>query len=93
MVADPLVGLRSVINILIVVVLPAPFGPKNPNISPFLTEKDTLSTAIKLLYFFVRLLVLIISKVFPPINNKDFLSINYHINIFIKYILELNINN
>ena len=30
---------------LIVVVLPAPFGPRNPNTSPGATEKETPRTA------------------------------------------------
>ena len=32
-------------KIRIVVVLPAPFGPKNPRISPDSTEKDTSAIA------------------------------------------------
>jgi hypothetical protein len=32
--------------IFIVVDFPAPFGPRKPKTSPFLTEKDTLSRAI-----------------------------------------------
>lgn len=31
---------------MIVVLLPAPLGPRNPNISPLLTEKDIPSTAL-----------------------------------------------
>jgi hypothetical protein len=45
-VAVPEVGLRRVFNILIVVVLPAPFGPRNPKISPSLTSKSIASTAL-----------------------------------------------
>src|SRR6185503_11677006 len=36
----------------IVVVLPAPFGPRNPRISPLLTEKLIPSTAARLPYTF-----------------------------------------
>src|SRR5437667_3408322 len=42
----PLVGVSSVVNILIVVVLPAPFGPRNAKISPAFTAKDTSRTAV-----------------------------------------------
>ena len=44
-VADPAVGSASVHSILIVVDLPAPFGPRKPNISPGATSKETPSTA------------------------------------------------
>ena len=44
----PAVGLKSVVSILIVVVLPAPFGPKKAKISPFGTLKETSLTAVKL---------------------------------------------
>ena len=40
----PLVGRSSVISILIVVVLPAPFGPSRPNSSPWPTSNDTPRT-------------------------------------------------
>ena len=43
--AVPLVGSSSVISILIVVVLPAPFGPSSPNSSPGCTSKLTPRTA------------------------------------------------
>ena len=36
---SPDVGLRRVVSILSVVVLPAPFGPSNPNIDPRRTGK------------------------------------------------------
>src|SRR6187401_2148118 len=45
--AAPAVGRSSVQRIEIVVVLPAPFGPRNPNSSPGSTENDTPSTAVK----------------------------------------------
>src|SRR5215218_5290505 len=43
--AVPEVGISSVISILIVVVLPAPFGPSRPNSSPFSISKLTPRTA------------------------------------------------
>ena len=45
---------RNPERIRIVVVLPAPFGPKNPVTFPLLTENETSSRAFTLLYFFVR---------------------------------------
>jgi hypothetical protein len=41
---------------LMVVVLPAPLGPRNPNTSPSFTEKEMSSTAVRDLNFLVRLL-------------------------------------
>ena len=43
--AVPEVGMRSVVSILVVVVLPAPFGPRSPNNSPSWISKETSSTA------------------------------------------------
>src|SRR3954453_18991784 len=43
----PLSGFSSVVSILMVVVLPAPLGPRNAKISPRSTLKLTLSTAVK----------------------------------------------
>src|SRR5262245_56036474 len=37
-----------------VVVLPAPLGPRKPRISPFCTEKETPSTAVVRPYLLVR---------------------------------------
>ena len=37
--ARPLVILVIPVSILMVVVLPAPFGPRNPNVSPIFTAK------------------------------------------------------
>src|SRR5271166_2159047 len=45
-VARPDVGRSSPVRILIVVVLPAPLGPKNPKISPGATAKEMPSTAV-----------------------------------------------
>src|SRR5512145_3170579 len=44
-----------------VVVLPAPLGPRKPTISPRLTSNERLSTAVFLPYCLVRLATLIIS--------------------------------
>src|SRR4030042_1477420 len=52
--ALPDVGKRSPHNILMVVVLPAPFAPRKPNISPLLTLKDTFLTAVNSPKFRVR---------------------------------------
>ena len=43
--ATPELGLISVDSIEIVVVLPAPFGPRNPKISADATSNETASTA------------------------------------------------
>ena len=44
--ADPAVGAASVHSILIVVVLPAPLGPRKPKISPGSTSNEISSTAV-----------------------------------------------
>jgi hypothetical protein len=51
------VGLRRVVRIIIVVLLPAPFGPRNPNISPDLTAKEISLTAFTVPKVFERVLV------------------------------------
>src|SRR5271167_35656 len=45
-IARPDVGRSNPVRILIVVVLPAPLGPKKPNISPGATAKLMPSTAV-----------------------------------------------
>lgn len=51
-----------------VVVLPAPLGPRSPTISPSAIEKDMFSTAVKLPNFLVKFctisMSLFISKIF-----------------------------
>jgi hypothetical protein len=42
----PDVFLRSVVRIFMVVLLPAPFGPKKPKNSPSCTLNEILSTAL-----------------------------------------------
>ena len=46
-VAEPDVGFRIVQSMLMVVVLPAPFGPRSPKISPDSTAMSNLSTAVR----------------------------------------------
>src|ERR1700719_3268102 len=53
--AVPAVGARNPVIIFIVVDLPAPFGPRNPNTSPAGTLNDTLSTATTGPNFLTRL--------------------------------------
>src|SRR5580698_2334413 len=43
----PLVGDSSVVSMRMVVVLPAPFGPRKAKISPDATSKEMSSTALK----------------------------------------------
>src|SRR5574341_510055 len=43
----PAEGMRSPVSIRIVVDFPAPFGPRKPKISPFLTSRLMRSTAVK----------------------------------------------
>src|SRR5580698_9593839 len=43
----PLVGDSSVVSMRMVVVLPAPFGPRKAKISPAATSKEMSSTALK----------------------------------------------
>ena len=45
---------KTPVIILIVVVFPAPFGPKRPTISPCFIENEILSTAIRSPNFFVK---------------------------------------
>src|SRR5947209_1987817 len=58
--AVPLVGGKKQVKTRIVVVFPAPFGPKKPTICPFSTSKEMLSTATLRAYRLVRPSTLII---------------------------------
>ena len=49
-------------RILIVVLFPAPLGPRNPTISPFPTSKDILLIAVNPAYFLVRFSTLITAR-------------------------------
>src|SRR3569833_508900 len=60
MLALPEDGVTNPASMRIVVVFPAPFGPRNPSTSPGLTVKVTSSTAVSDSYRFVRCSVLII---------------------------------
>jgi hypothetical protein len=53
-VAEPLVGVDSVVRILMVVDLPAPLGPSRPNTVPGGTEKLSPSRAVTSPYFLTR---------------------------------------
>ena len=53
-VAVPAVGSSSVASIFMIVVFPAPLGPKRPKISPFSMLMLRSSTAVIFPYFFVR---------------------------------------
>src|SRR5215471_12518650 len=52
--ALPSEGGRKQVRMRIVVVFPAPFGPRKPTIWPFSTSKEMLSTATVRAYRFVR---------------------------------------
>src|SRR5687768_15471705 len=58
--ALPDVGGRNPVRIFIVVLLPAPLGPRKPTISPFSTSNEMSFTAVKEPYFLVRYWTLII---------------------------------
>lgn len=72
--ACPDVGFSKVVRIIIVVLLPAPLGPKNPKISPSSTEKETSFTAITLPNDFVRDSVLMEYNILIAIVNYKLLS-------------------
>src|SRR5215472_12188318 len=59
-VAVPEVGQRKQVSMRMVVVFPAPFGPRKPTISPLVTEKEIRSTARLRAYFLVKSLTVII---------------------------------
>src|SRR2546426_12735014 len=58
--AVPDVGGKKHVSMRIVVVLPAPFGPRKPTIWPFSTSNEMVSTAVVRAYLFVSSLTLII---------------------------------
>src|SRR5271157_6234325 len=74
--AVPEVGGRKHVRTRIVVVLPAPFGPRKPTICPFSTSKEMLSTATVRAYRFVRPSTLIIwlvpGKQCNPLKNETY---------------------
>src|SRR5947208_16718704 len=68
----PLVGVNSVVSILIVVVFPAPLGPRNAKISPAFTSSEMSSTADTSPYFFTRLVMRIMCGRMLQIRAADF---------------------
>ncbi len=58
-------GARMPQSMRIVVLLPAPLGPKKPNISPFPTSKLIESTAVKSPNFLVRFLTHTLCSIIP----------------------------
>src|SRR5262249_33032180 len=71
--AAPDVGGRKHVRMRMVVVFPAPFGPRKPTICPFCTSKETSSTAMLRAYRFDRLSTLIIVRLFS-FRGADSLS-------------------
>src|SRR3954452_5434717 len=63
MVTWPDVGLMRPTSIRIVVVLPAPFGPRKPKISPRCSSNETLSTIVLSPMTFVRLVAVSVGLV------------------------------
>src|SRR5580700_5102406 len=70
-VTEPAVGGRKHVRTRIVVVLPAPLGPRKPTIWPFSTSKEMLSTATVRAYRLVRPSTLIIF-LFPSVDRRDY---------------------
>src|SRR5713226_5860910 len=60
--AVPALGGRKHVRMRIVVVFPAPLGPRKPTIWPFCTSNEMLSTATVRAYLFVRLFTVIIDR-------------------------------
>ncbi len=73
--ASPDVGFSKVVRIIIVVLFPAPLGPKKPKISPFSTENETSFTAITSPKDLVRDLVSIEYNTLIAFFNYKLLSI------------------
>src|SRR5258706_11149964 len=94
--ASPQVGLRSVARIRIVVVLPAPLGPMNPNRSPRFKFKLIDLMANNSPYFFVKSRVSIIEKQskFSVGSNAEFfrtmLSVVLSVSPALRYFPTLN---
>ena len=75
--ASPDVGFSKVVKIIIVVLFPAPLGPKKPKISPFSTENEMSFTAITSPNDLVRDLVSIEYNTLIAVINYKLLSIDY----------------
>src|ERR1700689_3277938 len=69
--AVPAVGGKKHVSIRMVVVLPAPLGPRKPTICPFATEKEMRSTAVLRAYRLVRSVTVIMLDLFVlhPIDH------------------------
>src|SRR5713226_560329 len=67
--AQPEVGGRKQVRTRIVVVLPAPLGPRKPTICPFSTSKEISSTATVRAYRLVKPSTLIIVSHEPKTAN------------------------
>src|SRR5262252_3845989 len=67
--ARPEVGRIRPRHILMVVVLPAPFGPRNPNTSPRRTSRSRSRTACRLPYALVSLSVTSTSSLTPRVSG------------------------
>src|SRR6059058_459929 len=63
MVTLPDVGLISPTSMRIVVVFPAPFGPRKPKISPACSSNETLSTIVLSPMIFVRVVAVSVGLV------------------------------
>src|SRR6185295_9846638 len=80
MLAEPALGVMKPAIMRMVVVLPAPLGPRNPSTSPGCTEKLRSSTATSHWYFLVRFWVLIMAPAeigtplgkFPAASGRRF---------------------
>ena len=71
-VADPAVGATRPVIIRIVVVLPAPFGPRKPVTVPGSRVKDTSSTTVRSPYFLVSpLTVIMMASVVTGASGLD----------------------
>src|SRR3974390_1024360 len=79
--AEPEVGGRKQVRTRIVVVFPAPFGPRKPTICPFSTSKEILSTATVRAYRFVRPSTLIIFCV-PELYRRKPSVLDIHVKIY-----------
>src|ERR1700682_4771607 len=75
--AVPPVGGRKQVRTRIVVVFPAPFGPRKPTICPFSTSKEMLSTATVRAYRLVRPSTLII-LVCPRQNRRGTCHLGFY---------------
>src|SRR5579863_4219740 len=87
-VAVPLVGVRKQVSMRIVVVFPAPFGPRNPTIWPCLTSNEIWSTAVVCAYFFVSPFTVIIRILFKTDAYETFMVPRPQI-----YIAKINLKN